>query len=174
MSVPLRDISELCYTVVVVWSVSALLYFSMTLILTLSALVDIYDGDTEPMIYHGKTLTSTVSLRDVCVAISKYAFQASPYPVLVSAEVHCSVAQQDKMVSIMNEIFGDSLVQAPVEGRPKIEKLPSPEELKHKFLLKVGFLCCLSLVWLTIFILGQEPLCRRATCCRSSWESYDS
>ncbi|KAF9531258.1 1-phosphatidylinositol-4,5-bisphosphate phosphodiesterase 1 [Crepidotus variabilis] len=98
--------------------------------------LDIYDGDKEPMIYHGKTLTSKVSLRDICIALSKYAFQASPYPVLISAEVHCCVEQQEKIVSIMNEVFGDSLIQAPVEGRPKIEQLPSPESLKNKFLLK--------------------------------------
>ena len=56
--------------------------------------VDIYDGDIEPMIFHGKTLTSKVSLRDVCHAVAKYAFVASPYPVIISAEVHCGLAQQ--------------------------------------------------------------------------------
>jgi len=100
--------------------------------------VDIYDGDGEPTIYHGKTFTSKVSLRDICHAISKYAFVASPYPVLISAEVHCSLEQQDKIVDIMVEVFGDSIVQAPIAGRPKIEVLPSPESLKNKFLLKVG------------------------------------
>ncbi|TFK31912.1 1-phosphatidylinositol-4,5-bisphosphate phosphodiesterase 1 [Crucibulum laeve] len=98
--------------------------------------LDIYDGDEEPMIYHGKTLTSKVSLRDICQAIAKYAFITSPYPLLISAEVHCGVRQQEKMVDIMNEVFGESLIQAPVEGRPKITVLPSPEDLKHKFLLK--------------------------------------
>lgn len=102
-----------------------------------SLTVDIYDGDHEPMIYHGNTLTSKVSLRDVCHAIAKYSFVTSPYPVLISAEVHCGVAQQDKIVDIMTEVFGDAIVQAPVEGRPKIETLPSPEDLKNKFLLKV-------------------------------------
>jgi phosphatidylinositol phospholipase C delta len=99
--------------------------------------VDIYDGDHEPMIYHGNTLTSKVSLRDVCQAIAKYSFVTSPYPVLISAEVHCGIAQQDKIVDIMVEVFGNAIVQAPVEGRPKIEALPSPEDLKNKFLLKV-------------------------------------
>ncbi|KAF5373484.1 hypothetical protein D9615_009422 [Tricholomella constricta] len=98
--------------------------------------LDIYDGDTEPVIFHGKTLTSKVSVRDVCGAIAKYAFVASPYPLLISAEVHCSVKQQDVLVEIMLEAFGEALVRAPPEGRPKIEKLPSPEDLKGKFLLK--------------------------------------
>lgn len=100
--------------------------------------MDIYDGDHEPVVYHGKTLTSKVSLRDICNAIAKYAFVTSPYPVLISAEVHCGVPQQDKLVDIMTEVFGDAIVQAPLEGRPKIEKLPSPEELRGKLLLKVS------------------------------------
>ncbi|KAF8184702.1 1-phosphatidylinositol-4,5-bisphosphate phosphodiesterase 1 [Pholiota molesta] len=98
--------------------------------------LDIYDGDHEPVVYHGKTLTSKVALRDICNAIAKYAFVTSPYPVLISAEVHCGVAQQDILVDIMTEVFGDAIVQAPLEGRPKIEKLPSPAELTGKFLLK--------------------------------------
>jgi len=102
-------------------------------------LVDIYDGEKEPMIYHGKTFTSKVSLRDICIALAKYAFVTSPYPVLISAEVHCGLEQQDKIVDIMTETLGDSLIQAPVEGRPKLSALPSPEKLKNKFLLKVGF-----------------------------------
>jgi phosphatidylinositol phospholipase C delta len=89
------------------------------------------------MIYHGKTLTSKVSLRDICKAILKYAFVTSPYPLIISAEVHCSLHQQEKMVDIMIEEFGDKLIQAPVENRPKLEKLPSPEQLKHKILVKV-------------------------------------
>ncbi|TFK21219.1 1-phosphatidylinositol-4,5-bisphosphate phosphodiesterase 1 [Coprinopsis marcescibilis] len=98
--------------------------------------LDIYDGDEEPVIFHGKTLTSKVSLRDVCNAIMKYGFVTSPYPVLISAEVHCGIPQQEKMVDIMKEVFGDSLIEAPVEGRPPLTRLPSPEDLKHKILLK--------------------------------------
>jgi phosphatidylinositol phospholipase C, delta len=101
--------------------------------------VDIYDGDKEPVVFHGKTFTSAVSVRDICVAIARYGFMTSPYPIVVSAEIHCGIAQQDKLVDVMTEAFGDKLVRAPVEGRPKLEKLPSPESLKGKILLKVGF-----------------------------------
>ena len=103
--------------------------------------MDIYDGDNEPVIYHGKTFTSKVPLRDICQAIAKYAFVASPYPIIISAEVHCSLPQQDLIARIMRESFGDSLVQAPVDNRPKIEQLPSPEDLKGKVLLKAKNLC---------------------------------
>jgi len=98
--------------------------------------VDIYDGDTEPMIFHGKTFTSKVSLREVCLAIAKYGFVASPYPIIISAEIHCSLPFQDLIAEIMHEVFGVRLVSAPVGDRPKIERLPSPEELKGRILLK--------------------------------------
>ncbi|KAI0030151.1 1-phosphatidylinositol-4,5-bisphosphate phosphodiesterase 1 [Vararia minispora EC-137] len=98
--------------------------------------LDIYDGETEPFVYHGKTLTRRVPLRDICRAISKYAFVVSAYPVIISAEVHCSVPQQEIIVSIMHDTFGDALVSAPPENRPKVKALPSPEELRGRVLLK--------------------------------------
>lgn len=98
--------------------------------------VDIYDGETEPVITHGGTLTSKVPLRDICEAIAKYAFVASPYPIIISAEVHCSVTQQGRMAKIMHEVFGDTLVSAPPDGRPPIRHLPSPEDLRGRVLLK--------------------------------------
>lgn len=103
--------------------------------------MDIYDSDpiSEPMIFHGKTFTSKVPLRDVCHVIAKYGFVASPYPIIISAEMHCSVPGQDSVVKIMKEVFGDSLVQAPLPREAgKIETLPSPEDLKGRILLKVG------------------------------------
>ena len=86
--------------------------------------------------YHGRTLTSKVSVRDTCSAIMKYAFVASPYPIIISAEIHCSVPQQEQLVIIMKEVFGEHLVWAPVDARPKIDVLPSPEELRGRVLLK--------------------------------------
>ncbi|KAF8226708.1 PLC-like phosphodiesterase [Tricholoma matsutake] len=100
--------------------------------------LDIYDGDPTvgPLVFHGNTLTSSVSLRNICSAIARYAFVTSPFPVLISAEIHCSIEQQDMMARIMDEVFGDTLVRAPVEGREPIERLPSPEDLRGKILLK--------------------------------------
>ncbi|KAH9834796.1 PLC-like phosphodiesterase [Rhodofomes roseus] len=98
--------------------------------------LDIYDGEIEPVVYHKHTLVTKVSLRDACAAIYKYAFVASPYPVIISAEVHCSLPQQELIASVMQEEFGDALVSAPVDGRPTLEYLPSPEDLKGCILLK--------------------------------------
>lgn len=105
--------------------------------------MDVWDGDDgEPIVTHGLTLTSKISVREVLEAIAQYAFLASPYPVLLSMEVHCSVEQQDRLVDIMKQALGDKLVQRRLEeddGDGEIEKLPSPMELKGKILLKVRF-----------------------------------
>lgn len=98
--------------------------------------VDIYDGDCEPVIYHGRTLTSKIPVREVCEAIMKYGFVLSPYPIIISAEVHCGLTQQAMLASIMKNVFGDALITSPVDDRPKIDVLPSPESLKGKVLLK--------------------------------------
>lgn len=101
--------------------------------------VDVFDGDDEPMIFHGKTLTTKVSLREVCEAIMKYGFVASQYPIIISAEIHCCIEQQDKVADIMIEVFGDTLVRRrDDEPVVEIKTLPSPEALKHKVLLKVS------------------------------------
>jgi len=130
----LKDTFARCSIAAVASSVS--IYSPLGCICLIFTAVDIFDGDKEPVVYHGKTLTTKVSLRKACEAIAKYAFVVSPYPVILSAEVHCSIPQQDMIASIMHEVFGDSLVSAP-EGRPKIEVLPSPEDLKGRILLKV-------------------------------------
>ncbi|KAG1807342.1 PLC-like phosphodiesterase [Suillus subaureus] len=98
--------------------------------------IDVYDGDSGPMIFHGKTFTSKVPVREVCEAIAKYAFVTSPYPIIISAEIHCSVLQQEMMVEVMRDVFQNALISAPLEGRPTLEVLPSPEHLKGKVLLK--------------------------------------
>jgi phosphatidylinositol phospholipase C delta len=43
------------------------------------------------------------------------------------------------IADIMLAEFGDRLVRVPPNGMPKIEALPSPEDLKGKILLKVCF-----------------------------------
>jgi phosphatidylinositol phospholipase C, delta len=71
----------------------------------------------------------------------KYGFVMSPYPIIISAEVHCGLTQQDMLANIMKNVFGDALISAPVDDRPKIDVLPSPESLKGKVLLKAKNLC---------------------------------
>uniref|UniRef100_A0A667ZL37 Phosphoinositide phospholipase C n=1 Tax=Myripristis murdjan TaxID=586833 RepID=A0A667ZL37_9TELE len=98
--------------------------------------LDCWDGaNGEPVIYHGYTLTSKVLFRDVIKAIKEYAFRTSEYPVILSLENHCSVEQQKLMAHHMISILGDALLTRPL-GDTMPSSLPSPEELKGRFLIK--------------------------------------
>ena len=97
--------------------------------------LDMWDGDDgEPLITHGHTDCTTVTLRDVCAVIAEHAFTTSPYPVILSLENHLSLEQQATAAAIFEEIFGDALGYPPSSRPP--DSLPSPEELKGKILLK--------------------------------------
>uniref|UniRef100_A0A673HE76 Phosphoinositide phospholipase C n=1 Tax=Sinocyclocheilus rhinocerous TaxID=307959 RepID=A0A673HE76_9TELE len=97
--------------------------------------VDCWNGSNgEPVVYHGHTLTSKILLKDVITTIANYAFKASEYPLIVSIENHCSIEQQEVMARYFRDILGDMLLTNTVEGVSS--KLPSPEALKRKILLK--------------------------------------
>ncbi|XP_075000376.1 1-phosphatidylinositol 4,5-bisphosphate phosphodiesterase delta-1 isoform X8 [Calonectris borealis] len=97
--------------------------------------LDCWDGpNSEPVIYHGYTLTSKILFSDVIKAIKNYAFKTSPYPVIISLENHCSVDQQKVMAQHMTTILQDMLLVAPVDGNKS--QFPSPEQLKGKILVK--------------------------------------
>ncbi|KAM6338674.1 1-phosphatidylinositol 4,5-bisphosphate phosphodiesterase delta-1 [Podargus strigoides] len=97
--------------------------------------LDCWDGpNSEPIIYHGYTLTSKILFSDVIKAIKNYAFKTSPYPVIISLENHCSVDQQKVMAQHMTTILQDMLLVAPVDGNRS--QFPSPEQLKGKILVK--------------------------------------
>ncbi|XP_056292706.1 1-phosphatidylinositol 4,5-bisphosphate phosphodiesterase eta-2 isoform X3 [Pseudoliparis swirei] len=98
--------------------------------------VDCWDGpDGEPIIHHGYTLTSKILFKDVIETINKYAFTKSPYPVILSIENHCTVPQQKKMAEYLREVLQDKLVLSTVNVH-ECKKLPSPEILKGKVLIK--------------------------------------
>uniref|UniRef100_A0A8C4NRD3 Phosphoinositide phospholipase C n=1 Tax=Dicentrarchus labrax TaxID=13489 RepID=A0A8C4NRD3_DICLA len=98
--------------------------------------LDCWDGDKgEPVIYHGHTLTSKVPFKEVIETIAQYAFKASPYPLILSLENHCSVEQQAVMAKHLRAILGNKLLTKPLSGQP-LKDLPSPEELKGRILVK--------------------------------------
>lgn len=87
--------------------------------------LDCWDGDDgEPIIYHGYTLTTRIKFKDVVEAIAEHAFVASPYPLVLSIENHCSIPQQNKMVMYMKIAFQHMLL---TEKPNEIRELPSPE-----------------------------------------------
>ena len=74
----------------------------------------------------------------------------SPYPVILSLEMHCSPPQQEKMATILMEILGDKLclpaemavgwLMDPDEDDPTkaydLTLPPSPNQLKYKVVCK--------------------------------------
>lgn len=104
--------------------------------------VDVWDEedredplDGGPVVSHGRTFTTAISFLNVVKTIKRYAFSASPYPLIVSLEVHCSRENQMRMVSILRDTLGDALVLRPLEG--DWFGLPSPRQLKHRIVVKV-------------------------------------
>lgn len=98
--------------------------------------IDCWDGpDGRPIVMHGRTMTSSVLFADCVSVIGKYAFESSPYPLILSLEVHCNPEQQQAMVDIMIRELGEQLVREPLMS-PSY-RLPSPEELRNRILVKV-------------------------------------
>ncbi|KAJ2553926.1 phospholipase, partial [Coemansia sp. RSA 1933] len=79
--------------------------------------------------------TTRILFEDVVIAISRYAFAASPYPVILSFETHCSLPQQVRMAAILKRYLGSIMVLAPVGGENEVE-LPSPNQLKYRIIIK--------------------------------------
>ena len=98
--------------------------------------IDCWDGaDGRPVVMHGRTMTTSVLFADCITVISKYAFVSSPYPLILSLEVHCNPSQQQIMVDTMVKEFGERLLRESIMTN-KLQ-LPSPEDLKNKILIKV-------------------------------------
>lgn len=84
--------------------------------------LDCWDGDDgTPLIYHGHTFTTKIPFRSVVEAINKSAFVTSPYPVILSIENHCSLAQQARMAHIFQ-----------VSPYPRDRTTSSPSRLSHR------------------------------------------
>lgn len=99
----------------------------------------------EPEVTHAHTvqglgdlgLARRIPLREVCRVIKESAFKTNKLPVIVSLEVHATGEQQDMMVEIMKEEWGDHLLDARLEGCNPDERQPRLEELMEKILVKV-------------------------------------
>lgn len=97
--------------------------------------LDCWDGpDNMPLIYHGHTFTTKIKFRDVIKTIKEHAFITSEYPVILSIEQNCSLAQQRKMAQAMTEVFGDMLLVHSVDKNET--QLPSPYQLRRRIILK--------------------------------------
>ncbi|CAK9830241.1 1-phosphatidylinositol 4,5-bisphosphate phosphodiesterase classes I and II [Anthophora retusa] len=101
--------------------------------------LDFWNGKfDEPVIVHGYTFVPEIYARDVIEAIAESAFKTSEYPVILSFENHCNPRQQAKIAQYCRELFGEMLLDAPLESH-KLEpgqELPPPSLLKRKIIIK--------------------------------------
>ncbi|XP_050313003.1 1-phosphatidylinositol 4,5-bisphosphate phosphodiesterase classes I and II isoform X2 [Anthonomus grandis grandis] len=101
--------------------------------------LDFWNGRTEePVIVHGYTFVPEISAKEVLEAIAETAFKTSDYPVILSFENHCNPRQQAKIAGYCREIFGDMLLEAPLDSH-RLEpgaSLPPPSLLKRKIIIK--------------------------------------
>ncbi|RXN24738.1 1-phosphatidylinositol 4,5-bisphosphate phosphodiesterase gamma-2-like protein [Labeo rohita] len=97
--------------------------------------LDCWNGPEEPVIFHGRTMTSKIKFKDVVKAINEHAFITSEYPVVLSIEEHCDIKQQKMMAQILRDVFQDKLLTEPLE--PEADDLPSPNQLKGKIIIKL-------------------------------------
>ncbi|KHJ78356.1 Phosphatidylinositol-specific phospholipase C, X domain protein, partial [Oesophagostomum dentatum] len=101
----------------------------------ISLAVDLFDGEHgEPVITHKRTLIEPITLRNTLQAIKRYAFESSPYPVILTIENHVGLVQQRVMVDVFQEVLEDMLYLP----HPRSSQLdfPSPNVLKKKILLR--------------------------------------
>lgn len=82
-------------------------------------------------------LARRIPFREVCRVIKESAFKTNKLPIIVSLEVHATGEQQDMMVDIMREEWGDHLLDEQMEGCNPNERQPRLEELMEKILVKV-------------------------------------
>ncbi|XP_049302302.1 1-phosphatidylinositol 4,5-bisphosphate phosphodiesterase classes I and II isoform X1 [Bactrocera dorsalis] len=101
--------------------------------------LDFWNGRTdEPVIVHGYTLVPEINARDALEAIAESAFKTSEFPVILSFENHCNPRQQAKIANYCREIFGEMLLDKPLDSHPLEPNvdLPPPSLLKRKIIIK--------------------------------------
>eukprot|EP01006_Ploeotia_vitrea_P059870 TRINITY_DN74919_c0_g1_i1.p1 TRINITY_DN74919_c0_g1~~TRINITY_DN74919_c0_g1_i1.p1 ORF type:complete len:760 (-),score=62.07 TRINITY_DN74919_c0_g1_i1:93-2372(-) len=98
--------------------------------------IDIWDGsEGQPVVTHGHTLCSKIPFKSCLEAIRDNAFSASPYPVILSLEIHTSQAQQVIMAEQLREVFGEAFAD-PLAYTDTPASEITPEKLKGKILVK--------------------------------------
>lgn len=82
-------------------------------------------------------LHEPIPFRNVCKTIRDSAFShGNELPVIISLEVHANGPQQEKMVEIMREVWGDLLLDAQLAECDPETKQPTLRDLRNKILVK--------------------------------------
>jgi len=98
--------------------------------------IDCWDGpNLEPVVTHGFTMTNKISFEEVVCALRDHGFENSPFPLILSLEMHCSEDQIVRVGQILDSTFGDMLLRHPSHGHFG-EPLTSPDDARKKVIVK--------------------------------------
>ncbi|KAH7437055.1 hypothetical protein KP509_05G054300 [Ceratopteris richardii] len=89
-------------------------------------------NEDDVSVFHGKTLTSSVSFETCLLAIKENAFLKSDFPVIVTLEDHLPPKLQEKAAKTICETFGEILYKPKEKD---LKEFPSPQELKRRILI---------------------------------------
>eukprot|EP00939_MAST-03C_sp_MAST-3C-sp1_P003693 g3693.t1 len=95
--------------------------------------LDCWDSPSGPVVKHGHTATAPMPLSDALVAVKKHAFEASPYPVIITIENHCNSKLQRIQAKMLRGILGDALVFVSRFSSPTF---PSPQSMLGRILVR--------------------------------------
>lgn len=74
----------------------------------------------------------------MCEVVREYAFRSTDLPLIASLEVHCTPPQQEIVVELIKDYWGQFLERVP-DGFSDTTPLPTLESLRKKILIKVKF-----------------------------------
>eukprot|EP01060_Flectonema_neradi_P034765 TRINITY_DN6208_c0_g1_i1.p1 TRINITY_DN6208_c0_g1~~TRINITY_DN6208_c0_g1_i1.p1 ORF type:complete len:815 (+),score=115.10 TRINITY_DN6208_c0_g1_i1:1112-3556(+) len=94
--------------------------------------IDVWEHDGDLVVYHGRTLTSKIPLREVLRVIVSSAFTINPYPVIISLENHVS----ERSASVLNEMLRSELGPYLLSRKDFDPVKDSPTSLKNRILIK--------------------------------------
>ncbi|VDM37165.1 unnamed protein product [Toxocara canis] len=95
------------------------------------------EGEDEPMIFHGGTLSSKLAVSSALKIISETAFERTRYPLLIRLEAHLSIKWQLVLVDLLNSILANRLYRPsedPIDWTQG-ERLPTPKDFQMKIIL---------------------------------------
>ncbi|WOO84265.1 1-phosphatidylinositol 4,5-bisphosphate phosphodiesterase zeta-1 [Vanrija pseudolonga] len=119
--------------------------------------IDAWDNSAdqdEPKVTHGFTLVSSISFRSVCETIrdvvdaEQAEYEKNPHdrpaPIFLSLENHCGAHGQQRLVDIMNEVWGDRLLGAAARAKGHQEEIDDSvrvrlDELESKICVMVEY-----------------------------------
>ena len=98
--------------------------------------IDCWSGDGDSIVvYHGYTLTTRIDFADVVQCIGQYLDEhPNTFPIILSLEVHCSLAAQRQMAALLEKVFGERLYVPKEEDT--VTCLPSPNALRGMVVIK--------------------------------------